>query len=106
MCWLFVYYIMFVYSIGSTMLGTSPTAYIADIHKSDKRSQALAMLRSGGDLGLMIGSGLLGYLNYMTGSWTIPMYTASALLFTSGFNFAMRARETIGHHGHYHDKKE
>ena len=95
-----LYYLMFAYSIGSTMLGTSPTAYIADIHsgskeKEERRSQALAMLRSGGDLGLMLGSGVLGYLTHATGSFMMPMCTASIILFASGTNFAINAKETV-----------
>merc|ERR1712087_570542 len=95
-----LYYLMFAYSVGSTMLGTSPTAYIADIHsgdkeKEDRRSQALAMLRSGGDCGLMIGSGLLGYLAHATGSFVVPMTSASIILFTAGTNFAFDAAETV-----------
>lgn len=95
-----LYYLMFAYSVGSTMLGTSPTAYIADIHSGDKekeerRSQALAMLRSGGDVGLMLGSGVLGYLTHATGSFMMPMCTASIILFASGTNFAINAKETV-----------
>ena len=98
-----LYYLMFVYSIGSTMLGTSPTAYIADIHSGDKekeerRSQALAMLRSGGDCGLMLGSGLLGYLAHTTGSFEFSMCSASMLLFAAGTNFAFNATETVSRH--------
>ena len=95
-----LYYLMFGYSIGATMLGTSPTAYIADIHSGDKekeerRSQALAMLRSGGDCGLMVGSGLLGYLTHASGSFMLPMCSASLMLFASGANFAINAKETV-----------
>ena len=100
-----LYYLIFVYSIGSTMLGTSPTAYIADIHsgnveKEERRSQALAMLRSGGDFGLMLGSGLLGYLTHVSGSYMMPMCTASVILALSGVNFAINAKETVQRHKH------
>eukprot|EP00485_Elphidium_margaritaceum_P013094 CAMPEP_0202694520 /NCGR_PEP_ID=MMETSP1385-20130828/8362_1 /ASSEMBLY_ACC=CAM_ASM_000861 /TAXON_ID=933848 /ORGANISM="Elphidium margaritaceum" /LENGTH=535 /DNA_ID=CAMNT_0049350383 /DNA_START=17 /DNA_END=1624 /DNA_ORIENTATION=+ len=102
-----LYGLMLVYSVGSTMLGTSPTAYIADIHsgsteKEERRSQALAMLRSGGDVGLMAGSGLLGFLTYQTGSFVVPMCTASVILAVSGINFAFNARETVHAHSHTH----
>ena len=95
-----LYGLMGVYSIGATMLGTSPTAYISDLHsgskeKEERRTQALAMLRSGGDFGLLVGSGLLGYLAHSSGSVMLPMCTASALLFASGVNFAANAEETV-----------
>ena len=95
-----LYYVMAVYSVGSTMLGTSPTAYISDLHsgskeKEERRSQALAMMRAGGDLGLLLGSGCLGFLTHATGSFMMPMCTASALLFASGANFALNAEETV-----------
>jgi predicted MFS family arabinose efflux permease len=45
------------WGIGNSVLGSTPTAFMADVTDLNKRSQAFALLRTGGDLGLMIGAG-------------------------------------------------
>eukprot|EP01059_Diplonema_ambulator_P036961 TRINITY_DN9532_c0_g1_i2.p1 TRINITY_DN9532_c0_g1~~TRINITY_DN9532_c0_g1_i2.p1 ORF type:complete len:454 (+),score=73.02 TRINITY_DN9532_c0_g1_i2:56-1417(+) len=80
---------------GATMLGTSPTAYTSDINSESTRSQALALLRSAGDVGLMLGAGVIGIIAKMFGI-TTGFWTSSALLVVVGLNFAFRANETVG----------
>lgn len=46
-----------VYAMGATMFQATPQAYIIDASQPETRAQALALLRSAGDLGLMIGVG-------------------------------------------------
>lgn len=47
------------WGIGNSILGSTPTAFMADVTDLEKRSQAFALLRTGGDLGLMVGAGIL-----------------------------------------------
>ena len=79
-----------VWAFGSTMLAAGPLSYISDNNDSSKRSQALAVLRSGGDLGLMLGSGVLGYLAHTYDLNTAANVGAMCIL-GGGLNFAFRA---------------
>ena len=47
------------WACGATMLGSTPTAYVSDVTTPKERAQALALLRSAGDVGLMIGASVL-----------------------------------------------
>ncbi len=49
-------------SIGSTVLQSVPTAYVADITPPTDRSQALSLFRTAGDIGLLIGASCTGYV--------------------------------------------
>jgi MFS family permease/Ca2+-binding EF-hand superfamily protein len=49
-----------LWSLGGTLLGTAPTAYVADLANSLQRSQALALLRTMGDVGFLLGAALTG----------------------------------------------
>eukprot|EP01064_Diplonema_japonicum_P037182 TRINITY_DN8646_c0_g1_i1.p1 TRINITY_DN8646_c0_g1~~TRINITY_DN8646_c0_g1_i1.p1 ORF type:complete len:447 (+),score=80.23 TRINITY_DN8646_c0_g1_i1:1801-3141(+) len=80
---------------GATCLGTTPTAYATDINEGAKRSQALALLRSAGDVGLMVGAGGIGLIAKVAGI-TTGFWTAGGLLMIVGVNFAFRATETVG----------
>jgi MFS family permease len=51
-----------MWGIGNSLIGTAPTAYLTDITTAKNRSQALALFRSGGDLGLLLGAGLSGFM--------------------------------------------
>ena len=44
-----------LWGIGGTSLGTAPMAYVADAADDKNRTQALALFRSGGDLGFVLG---------------------------------------------------
>ena len=47
-------------SFGSTVLSAVPTAYVSDLVSHKDRPQALAFLRTAGDVGLLIGAILSG----------------------------------------------
>ena len=47
-------------------MSTGPTAFLADLVREEDRSQALAMLRSCGDLGFLVGAGATGVLAHTT----------------------------------------
>ena len=44
-----------LYSIGATMFQATPQAYVIDVSTEERRAQSLALLRSAGDMGLMVG---------------------------------------------------
>ena len=81
-----------VYSLGATLFQSTPTAYVADITQDFNRGQALAMLRSAGDLGLMLGAASFGYLSMMT-SVNTAFAVASGLMLVGGGNFVLTAKE-------------
>lgn len=83
-----------LWAVGNTALGSTPTAYIADKTDASNRSQALALLRSAGDGGLMAGASILGTIAYATDTG-VAMGVASGLLLAAGLNFAFRASESI-----------
>lgn len=83
-----------LWAVGNTALGSTPTAYIADKTDAANRSQALALLRSAGDVGLMAGASILGTVAHATDTG-VAMGVASGLLLASGINFAFRATESI-----------
>lgn len=49
-------------AVGNAMLGSAPTAHVADNATPEARSKALALLRSSGDVGMLIGSSSAGIL--------------------------------------------
>lgn len=51
-----------LWGVGNALIGTAPTAYLTDITTAKNRSQALALFRSGGDTGLLLGAGLSGFM--------------------------------------------
>jgi MFS transporter, DHA1 family, multidrug resistance protein len=78
-----------VWSCGSSMLSTAPIAYVSDHVPAERRAAAIALLRTAGDVGLLVGSLGTGYLAHAT---TIPtamsalaglIWTSTALLGTS-----------------------
>jgi len=80
-----------LWGIGSTMFQSSPIAYVSDHAENHNRSQALAILRAGGDLGLMLGSGLCAGLA-QTYDMHIATTFAATCLFLGGCNFVLRAK--------------
>jgi MFS family permease len=71
-----------VWSCGSSMLSTAPIAYVSDHVPAERRAAAIALLRTAGDVGLLVGSLGTGYLAHAT---TIPtaMSTLAGLIWTS-----------------------
>lgn len=78
-------------ALGSTALSAVPTALTGDIVEGPQRSQALALLRTAGDVGLLVGaiaSGLAASL----GSIGTTMEVNGALLLGSAAVWVMRRR--------------
>ena len=74
------------------MLGTTPSAYVADVTSNATRTQGLALLRAAGDFGLMLGASLLGITAELFG---IPFAMGANACVLAGVSllFAWRARE-------------
>jgi len=88
--------LMAVWACGGACVSTGPTAYLADMVPERDRASALSMLRSFGDLGLMLGAGSLGGLAYAT-SMEVAFWANSALLGAATANLAWRGVEPVSH---------
>ena len=81
-----------MYSVGAQLFQSAPAAYVGDISTPENQGQALAMLRSAGDLGLVVGAASFGYLSQVT-NITTAFTLASGLLILAGGNFMKTAVE-------------
>lgn len=79
-----------LWAVGSTLLSTSPLAYISDRVDDEKRAQAIALLRTSGDVGFLIGASSMGALADWAGSLDMAMQSSSVLLGTATAWFAVR----------------
>lgn len=79
-----------VWATGSTMLSTAPVAYISDTVDDEKRAQAIALLRTSGDVGFLLGATGVGALADWTGDMAVAMQTSAGLLFTATGWFVTR----------------
>mmetsp|Transcript_6234 Transcript_6234/g.9848 ORF Transcript_6234/g.9848 Transcript_6234/m.9848 type:complete len:572 (+) Transcript_6234:160-1875(+) len=77
------------WAIGGTIFGIgTPTAYVADIVPAQNRTQALALLRTTGDIGLLFGASATGTLSDYTNE-TFAMQTNAGLLLGTGMLFGL-----------------
>lgn len=81
--------------IGHALFAATPAAYMSDIASDKDRSQALAMLRSGGDFGVMVGASLSGVVCDLFGMSTALTINA-VLMAVMAINFQLKARESRG----------
>mmetsp|Transcript_23240 Transcript_23240/g.72585 ORF Transcript_23240/g.72585 Transcript_23240/m.72585 type:complete len:528 (+) Transcript_23240:14-1597(+) len=87
-----LYGIVGLYGVGSTILGTAPSAYVADVADERSRAAALAVQRSGGDLGLLVGATLGGSIAVTYGVPAAMMSAAAVMaMSTAGFGIIARA---------------
>jgi len=82
------------WAVGSSMLSTAPIAYVSDQVTDSERAQALALLRTWGDVGFLAGASTIGALADWTGSLEVAMQSSAGLLMTGTAWFA--ARTVIG----------
>jgi MFS family permease len=80
-----------MWAVGSTLLSTSPLAYISDRVDDEKRAQAIALLRTSGDVGFLIGASSMGVLADWAGSLDMAMQSSSVLLGSATTWFAVRS---------------
>ena len=79
-----------IWSMGSSMLSTAPLAYVSDRVDDAKRAQAIALLRTCGDVGFLIGATGAGALADWAGSLDMAMQSSAGLLLTATAWFAAR----------------
>lgn len=53
-------------ALGATTMNVTPQALIGDLTAPADRAQALSLLRTAGDIGLLVGAGLTGLLSHYT----------------------------------------
>lgn len=55
-----------MWSVGGVFLSTAPIAYVSDLVEESERAQAIALLRTMGDVGLLLGATCTGALADLT----------------------------------------
>lgn len=75
-----------VWAAGAAMLGTAPLAQVVDAASTPHRAQAMALFRSSGDLGLLLGGAALGSLA-QTVSLQLAATAPAALLAAAGLGY-------------------
>lgn len=79
-----------IWAVGSSLLSTSPISYISDKVDDKKRAQAIALLRTSGDVGFLVGASSMGALADWIGSLEVAMQSSSGILLAATSWFAMR----------------
>ena len=74
---------LIVWAVGSSMLGSAPTAYAANLANEKNRTQVLALLRTMGDVGLVVGASSIGLLANLIGNDAAMHCTAGFVGLTS-----------------------
>ncbi|OEU12515.1 MFS general substrate transporter [Fragilariopsis cylindrus CCMP1102] len=71
------------WATGSSLLSSSPIAHISNHIDDSKRAQAIALLRTSGDVGFLIGASTMGLLSDWAGGLDVAMQSSSAILATA-----------------------
>lgn len=79
-----------IWSAGSTLLSTAPVAHISDHTDDNNRAQAIALLRTSGDIGFLVGASAVGALADWTGGLDVAMQSSAAVLLTATAWFGVR----------------
>lgn len=80
-----------LWAVGSAILGSSPTAYAANLSNESNRTQVLALLRTMGDVGLVLGASSVGLIASVIGNDAAMHSTAGFVgLTTLGFAWSQR----------------
>lgn len=79
-----------VWATGSSLLSTAPISYISDKVDDKRRAQAIALLRTSGDVGFLAGASSMGALADWVGSLEVAMQSSSGILLAATSWFAMR----------------
>lgn len=77
------------WALGSTVLGFTPTSYISDNVIDNKRAQALALLRTSGDIGFLFGAATMGNAADVMGM-DVAVHTSSTILLAATSWFGIR----------------
>lgn len=84
---------MMLMGAASSFLGATPSAMVGDIVKSRKGGQVVGLYQMTGDLGIIIGPLLAGYLKDTTGGYFVP-FMVSVLVSTVALAMSATVRET------------
>ena len=79
-----------LWSAGSTLLSTAPIAYISDLTDDETRAQAIALMRTSGDVGFLVGASAVGALADWTGGLDVSMQSSAGVLLTATAWYGMR----------------
>ncbi|MSQ22768.1 MAG: MFS transporter [Dehalococcoidia bacterium] len=84
-----------IYGVAQAVEAPAANSYVADVAPSQQRAMALGVNRTFGDVGLVVGSPLLGLIADLAG---IPwgLVVNGGLLLVPGILFALMAKETAG----------
>jgi MFS family permease len=66
-------------ALGGTVLSSVPTAHMSDLTTNEQRAQALALLRTAGDVGLLVGAMGSGLASEMMGIGNTMQFNAALL---------------------------
>ena len=86
---------IFIFGIAQGIEGPAPVAYVSDISPLDRQATAQGMARTIGDVALMSGGPLLGFISDSVGS-AEALYGTAAVMGVFMFIFWIFARETAG----------
>jgi predicted MFS family arabinose efflux permease len=67
-------------AIGSTILNTVPTAHLTNLCNANDRAQALSLLRTCGDVGMLFGASFAGIMASLTSIENTIMCNGGILL--------------------------
>lgn len=79
-----------VWALGSSILSTAPVSYISDVTTDKDRAQALALMRTAGDVGFLMGASGIGAVADLTGDLGSAMHASAGVLLTATGWFAAR----------------
>ncbi len=94
---------IFVFGIAQGMEGPVPIAYVADVSPTDSQATAQGMARTIGDIALMVGGPLLGFVSDTWGS-TEALYGTAVVVGVFMLIFWIFARETAGRRARQFDQ--
>jgi len=83
--------VLCVWAAGGTILGSAPTAHATNLVAPASRAQALALMRTVGDLGLFVGASAVGGAATLYGSDAAMQGTSLFLFASAGGFFVLRS---------------
>ena len=78
------------WGLGSSILSTAPVSYISDVTSDKERAQALALMRTAGDVGFLMGASGIGAVADFTGDLGSAIHASAGVLLTATGWFAVR----------------
>jgi len=86
-----------VMSLGTGTAGPAPAAFVADITPPHLRGMLVGMYRSAGDIGIIVGPVMLGWLSDQTSiAWGLRLAAVLAMLAGVAFFFGLARHPAAG----------